>query len=332
MIYAARALRDFGDGFVAVLLPVYLTASASALRGRRCRNRRPARLGADNARHRAAGRQDRSAPPARGGVRADGPDRARLRAVERLLGRPPGRGDRHHQSLRGQRQHLRAARACAAVALGRRCRAHADVRALQPDRRARRSDRRARLGQPRLLGRLGVSHLAALKGMFLAYAMLGIAGGACYAFPLTGRLSEEKPGSVLGPSRGSSTGWRRCSASMPSPAGSPFSRSSPCGCSTSSACRCPLRPFFFWSGLLAAFSFPVAAWLARRIGLVNTHGVHAHPSSVPDPGRRRPGSTSRCAAPRARGAVADGRADPLLLRHGRRHAAGASGGREHHSL
>ena len=26
MIYAARALRDFGDGFVAVLLPVYLTA------------------------------------------------------------------------------------------------------------------------------------------------------------------------------------------------------------------------------------------------------------------------------------------------------------------
>jgi len=25
-VYAARALRDFGDGFVAVLLPVYLTA------------------------------------------------------------------------------------------------------------------------------------------------------------------------------------------------------------------------------------------------------------------------------------------------------------------
>src|SRR5438046_7874143 len=25
-LYAARALRDFGDGFVAVLLPVYLTA------------------------------------------------------------------------------------------------------------------------------------------------------------------------------------------------------------------------------------------------------------------------------------------------------------------
>lgn len=27
---------------------------------------------------------------------------------------------------------------------------------------------------------------------------------------------------------------------------------------------------FFWSGLLAAFSYPVAAWIARRIGLINT--------------------------------------------------------------
>ena len=38
--------------------------------------------------------------------------------------------------------------------------------------------------------------------------------------------------------------------------------------------------FFFWSGLLAAFSFPVAAWLSRRIGLVNTM-VYTHiPSGV----------------------------------------------------
>ena len=28
--------------------------------------------------------------------------------------------------------------------------------------------------------------------------------------------------------------------------------------------------FFFWSGVLSAVSFPVAAWLARRIGLINT--------------------------------------------------------------
>ncbi len=38
--------------------------------------------------------------------------------------------------------------------------------------------------------------------------------------------------------------------------------------------------FFFWSGVLAAFSFPVAAWLAGRIGLVNTMVFTHIPSSL----------------------------------------------------
>ena len=38
--------------------------------------------------------------------------------------------------------------------------------------------------------------------------------------------------------------------------------------------------FFFWSGALSAFSFPVAAWLSRRVGLINTM-VYTHiPSSL----------------------------------------------------
>jgi MFS family permease len=38
--------------------------------------------------------------------------------------------------------------------------------------------------------------------------------------------------------------------------------------------------FFFWSNLLSAFSYPVAAWLATRIGLINTM-VYTHiPSSI----------------------------------------------------
>jgi hypothetical protein len=28
--------------------------------------------------------------------------------------------------------------------------------------------------------------------------------------------------------------------------------------------------FFFWTGVLSAFSFPVAAWLSKRNGLVKT--------------------------------------------------------------
>ena len=38
--------------------------------------------------------------------------------------------------------------------------------------------------------------------------------------------------------------------------------------------------FFFWSGVLSAFSFPVAAWISRRIGLVNTMVFTHIPSSL----------------------------------------------------
>ena len=41
-----------------------------------------------------------------------------------------------------------------------------------------------------------------------------------------------------------------------------------------------LGTIFFWAGLLAAFSFPVAAWLARRIGLVNTMVFTHLPANV----------------------------------------------------
>ena len=38
--------------------------------------------------------------------------------------------------------------------------------------------------------------------------------------------------------------------------------------------------FFFWSSVLGAFSFPVAAWLSRRIGLINTMVFTHIPSSI----------------------------------------------------
>ncbi len=87
--------------------------------------------------------------------------------------------------------------------------------------------------------------------------------------------------------------------------------------------------FFFASGLLAALSYPAAAWLAGRIGLLNTM-VYTHiPSSLFLIGAAfAPGSRDRACSPaRARGAFADGCADPLFLRHGGRHARRACGGR-----
>jgi len=38
--------------------------------------------------------------------------------------------------------------------------------------------------------------------------------------------------------------------------------------------------FFFWTGVLSAFSFPVAAWIGARIGLVNTMVFTHIPSSL----------------------------------------------------
>lgn len=38
--------------------------------------------------------------------------------------------------------------------------------------------------------------------------------------------------------------------------------------------------FFFWTGVLSALSFPVAAWLSRRIGLINTMVFTHIPSSI----------------------------------------------------
>ena len=87
--------------------------------------------------------------------------------------------------------------------------------------------------------------------------------------------------------------------------------------------------FFFWSSVLSAFSYPVAARLAKRVGLVNTM-VYTHiPSSIclilaafaPNLRGARP-----AAGPL--GAVADGRADPHLLRHGGGDAGRADGGGE----
>ena len=49
---------------------------------------------------------------------------------------------------------------------------------------------------------------------------------------------------------------------------------------TDSICRFRLSLFFFWSGVLSAFSFPVAASLSSRFGLVNTMVFTHIPSSL----------------------------------------------------
>ena len=51
------------------------------------------------------------------------------------------------------------------------------------------------------------------------------------------------------------------------------------GCSDASSYR-SLSAFFFWSNLLAAFSYPIAARLGKRFGLVNTMVFTHVPASI----------------------------------------------------
>jgi MFS family permease len=137
-------------------------------------------------------------------------------------------------------------------------------------------------GSPDVLARFGLSQAAALKAMFLLYALLGVAGGLAYArLPVDPTPKAQKPVSALGPSR--STVYRLAALfSVDSFAGG-FAVQSLIALWLFHKFNLSLAAaglFFFWTGVLSAFSFPVAAWLSRRIGLVNTM-VYTHiPSSL----------------------------------------------------
>ena len=133
---------------------------------------------------------------------------------------------------------------------------------------------------PDLLTRLGIAQLSAFRLMFIVYGVLGLASAALYR-----RLPHVEMRAVsaspLGPSR--RVVYRLAALfSLDSFAG---------GLAVQSMLALWLferfelslaaaSVFFFWSSTLGAFSFPVAARLARRIGLINTM-VYTHiPSSV----------------------------------------------------
>lgn len=131
------------------------------------------------------------------------------------------------------------------------------------------------------LGAIGVSGALALRSPFVLYAALGIACWMAYRAMPPQRAAGAATYAPLGPSRGIVL---RLAAlfSVDSFAGGLAVQSllalwlfERFGLSLAEA-----GLFFFWSGVLSAFSFPVAAWLARRIGLVNTMVFTHIPSSL----------------------------------------------------
>jgi MFS family permease len=127
----------------------------------------------------------------------------------------------------------------------------------------------------------GIGKLAALRLMFYAYAGLGVLSAILYGRLPHAQVSEASSSAPLGPSRG--VVYRLAALfSVDAFAGGFVVQSllalwlfERFDLSLSAA-----AVFFFWASTLSAFSYPVAAWLSRRIGLVNTMVFTHIPSSM----------------------------------------------------
>src|SRR5882757_7921768 len=134
---------------------------------------------------------------------------------------------------------------------------------------------------PDVLMANGTTKLGAFRLMFFAYAALGVACAALYRYVPHERGEEKAPQAPLGPSRG--TVYRLAALfSIDAFAGGFVAQSllvlwlfERFDLSLSAA-----GLFFFWSSTLSAFSYPVAAWIAKRVGLVDTMVFTHIPSSV----------------------------------------------------
>ena len=134
---------------------------------------------------------------------------------------------------------------------------------------------------PDLLVRAGFAQLDAFKAMFAAYALLGVACFLLYRRLPHARMQERRPSAPLGPSRG--VVYKLAALfSLDAFAGGFVVQSllalwlfERFDLSLSAASL-----FFFWASTLSAFSYPVAAWLAQRIGLINTMVFTHIPSSL----------------------------------------------------
>ncbi|HEX6415657.1 MAG TPA: MFS transporter [Burkholderiales bacterium] len=279
-IFFARALRDFGDGFVAILLPVYLTAlglsafdvgviATAALLGSALLT-----LGAGFLAVRYDVRVLLLAASvlmiASGLAYAAANDYAVLLVVAFVGTINPSGGSTsvfvplEHTVLSGAVAPARRTWAFARYSLiGALAGAAGALVAATPD----------------WLAPLGIGTIGAIKIMFGFYAVLGLIGGFAY-FGIARRKREEST-SALGPSRGIVYKLAALFA-IDSFAGGFVVHSllalwlfQRFDLSLAAA-----GAFFFWSGVLSAFSFPVAAWIGSRIGLINTM-VYTHiPSSL----------------------------------------------------
>jgi len=282
-LFAARALRDFGDGFVAVLLPAYLLArgfsafevgviATASLLGSALLTLAVGFLGATWDRRRlllAAA----SLMIATGIAFAVAHDYAVLLVIAFVGTVNPSAGS---VSVFVPLEHAVLAREVADAARTKMFARYSLVGALASAAGA------LAAALPDLAPSTGLDRLTAIKMMFVLYALLGMIGGAFYwLIPRRRPIDNPDAKAALGPSR--SVVYRLAALfSLDAFAGGFVVQSllalwlfERFDLSLASA-----GIFFFWSGVLSAFSFPVAAWLSRRVGLINTMVFTHIPSSI----------------------------------------------------
>jgi MFS family permease len=281
LLYAARGLRGFGDGFAVILLPAYLSAigydtigigivAAASLLGSAVLT---LAVGLFAPRHDlrkllllAAGLM------AATGLAFPAFEHIAFIAVVAFIGTiNPSAGDigvfvplEHAMLARGVADRERTAVFARYSLIGALSGAAGALAAAAPD----------------FLGSVGIGQVAAFRLMFLAYAVLGLIASILYR-RLPRQIGETRHSAPLGPSR--AVVYRLAALfSLDAFAGGFIVQSllalwlfKRFELSLSAAAS-----FFFWSSVLTAFSYPVAARLAKRVGLVNTM-VYTHiPSSI----------------------------------------------------
>ena len=282
-IYLARAIRDFGDGFVAILLPVYLTAlgltafevgvvATLALLGSAILTLAIGLLGGGRD-HRVLLLAASALMAASGLAYAAASDYAILLVVAFVGTINPSGGSSsifvplEHAVLSG------------AVAPAARTRAFARYSLIGAVAGAFGS-LLARTTE--WLAPLGIGMVAAIKIMFVFYAALGILGGLVYSrIQVPARGTKPRSTAALGPSRG--IVYKLAALFSIDAFAGGFVVQSLLALWLFERFDLSLTAasvFFFWTGTLSAFSFPVAAWIGARIGLVNTMVFTHIPSSL----------------------------------------------------
>src|SRR5215813_4136778 len=132
-----------------------------------------------------------------------------------------------------------------------------------------------------MMSAAGVGEVTAFRIMFYVYAALGLVCAALYWRLPHAQMQEKRPSAPLGPSR--RVVYKLAALfSLDAFAGGFVVQSllalwlfERFDMSLTAA-----SVFFFWTSTLSAFSYPVAAWLSKRFGLVNTMVLTHIPSSI----------------------------------------------------